>query len=43
VVSISDYEKSRPWMESAADLVIDTTNLSVADVAERITAEAENV
>jgi hypothetical protein len=41
VVSISDYEKSRPWMESAADLVIDTTNLSVADVAERITAEAE--
>jgi hypothetical protein len=38
---ISDYEKLRPWMESAADLVIDTTNLSVADVAEQITAEAE--
>ena len=38
---ISDYEKSRPWMESAADLVIDTTNLPVVDVAERIAAEAE--
>jgi len=38
---ISDYEKSRPWMESAADLVIDTTNLQVADAAERIAAEAE--
>jgi shikimate kinase len=38
---ISAYEKSRPWMESAADLVIDTTNLPVADVAERIAAEAE--
>ena len=38
---IGDYEKSRPWMESAADLVIDTTNLPVADVAGRIAAEAE--
>jgi shikimate kinase len=38
---ISDYEKSRPWMESAADLVIDTTNLPAADAAERIAAEAE--
>jgi hypothetical protein len=38
---ISDYEKSRPWMESAADLVIDTTHLPVTDVAERIAAEAE--
>ena len=38
---ISDYEKSRPWMESAADLVIDTTNLPVIDVAERIAVEAE--
>jgi shikimate kinase len=38
---ISDYEKSRPWMESAADLVIDTTNLPIIDVAERIAAEAE--
>jgi shikimate kinase len=37
---ISDYEKSRPWMESAADLVIDSTNLPAADVAERIAAEA---
>jgi len=38
---IGDYEKSRPWMESAADLVIDATNLPVIDVAERIAAEAE--
>ncbi len=38
---ISDYEKSRPWMESAADLVIDTTNLPVVDVAKRIAVEAE--
>ncbi len=38
---ISDYEKSRPWMESAADLVIDTTNLPALDVAERIAVEAE--
>ena len=33
---ISDYEKARPWMESAADLVIDTTHLPAAEVAERI-------
>lgn len=38
---ISDYEKSRPWMESAADLAIDTTNLPAAAAAERIAAEAE--
>jgi hypothetical protein len=38
---ISDYEKSRSWMESAADLVIDTTNLPVADAAERIAVGAE--
>ena len=38
---ISDYENSRPWMESAADLVIDTTNLPVADVAEQIAVAAE--
>jgi shikimate kinase len=38
---ISDYEKSRPWMESAADLVIDTTHLPVADVAEQIATAAE--
>lgn len=38
---IGGYEKSRPWMESAADLVIDTTNLPVADAAERIKTEAE--
>jgi len=38
---ISDYEKSRPWMESAADLVIDATNLPAVDVAERIAAQAE--
>jgi hypothetical protein len=38
---ISDYEKARPWMESAADLVIDTTHLPAAGVAERIAVEAE--
>ena len=37
---IADYERSRPWMESAADLVIDATNLPAADVAERIAKEA---
>jgi cytidylate kinase len=38
---IGDYEKARPWMESAADLVIDTTRLPAAEVAERIAVEAE--
>ena len=38
---ISDYEKARPWMESAADLVIDATYLPAAEVAERIAVEAE--
>ena len=38
---ISDYEKARPWMESAADLVIDATSLPAVDVAERIAAGAE--
>jgi hypothetical protein len=38
---ISDYEKARPWMESAADLVIDTTHLPAPEVAERIAVEAE--
>lgn len=38
---ISHYEKARPWMESAADLIIDATNLPAVDVAERIAAGAE--
>ena len=38
---IGDYEMARPWMESAADLVIDATNTPVVDVAERIAVEAE--
>jgi hypothetical protein len=38
---ISDYEKSRPWMESAADLVIDATQLPVIDVVEQIAAAAK--
>jgi shikimate kinase len=38
---ISGYEKARPWMESAADLVIDATHLPATDVADRIAAEAE--
>ena len=38
---IGDYEKARPWMESAADLVIDTTHVPAAEVAERIAVEAE--
>jgi AAA domain len=38
---IGDYEKSRAWMESAADLVIDATHLPVADVGERIAVEAD--
>ena len=38
---IGDYEKARPWMESAADLVIDTSHAPVTEVAERIAVEAE--
>ncbi len=38
---IGDYEQARPWMQSAADLVIDTTHLPVADVAERIAVAVE--
>jgi AAA domain len=38
---IGDYEKARAWMESAADLIVDTTYLPVADVGERIAVEAE--
>ncbi|HYK29865.1 MAG TPA: AAA family ATPase [Streptosporangiaceae bacterium] len=38
---IGDYEKARPWMEQAADLVIDTTQLPVVDVADRIAIAAE--
>ena len=38
---ISGYEKGRPWMESAANLVIDATHLPATDVADRIAAEAE--
>ncbi len=37
---ISDYEQARPWMASAADLVIDTTNLPAVDAAERIAVAA---
>lgn len=38
---IADYERSRPWLEQAADLVIDTTRLPAADAAERIAVAAE--
>ena len=38
---ISAYEKARPWMESAANRVIDATHLSAAEAAERIAVEAE--
>jgi shikimate kinase len=37
---IGDYERARPWMESAADFVIDTTRLPAAEVAERIAVQA---
>jgi hypothetical protein len=40
---ITDYEKARPWMQSAADLVIDTTHVPAAEVAERIAVEAEKL
>jgi hypothetical protein len=39
---ISAYETARPWMESAADLVIDATHLPAAEAAERIAVEAEH-
>ena len=35
------YEKSRSWMAPAADLVIDSTDLSAVDVAERVAVEAK--
>jgi shikimate kinase len=38
---VREYEKSRSWMESAADMVIDSTDLPVADVAERIATEVD--
>jgi hypothetical protein len=38
---ISAYETARPWMESAADLVIDATHLPASEAAERIAVEAE--
>jgi shikimate kinase len=38
---IREYEKSRSWMESAADIVIDSTSLPVAEVAEQIAIEAD--
>lgn len=37
---IGDYEKSRSWMVPAADLMIDSTDLSAVDVAERVAVEA---
>jgi len=37
---IREYEKSRSWMEAAADIVIDSTGLPAADVAERIAIES---
>jgi shikimate kinase len=38
---VSDYEKARPWMEAAADLILDTTDVPAAEVAELIAVEAE--
>ena len=38
---VSDYEQSRSWMESAADMVIDSTDLPIVNVAEQIAVEAE--
>ncbi|HEU5420671.1 MAG TPA: AAA family ATPase [Streptosporangiaceae bacterium] len=38
---VGEYEQSRSWLESAADLVIDSTSLPAADVAEQSAVEAE--
>ena len=38
---IADYERSRSWMEAAADIVIDSTDLPADHVAERVAVEAE--
>ena len=35
---LADYAIARPWMEAAADLVVDSTRLSVADVAQTVAA-----
>jgi len=36
---ITAYEKARPWLEAAADLVVDTSHMPASDAAARI-AEA---
>jgi cytidylate kinase len=38
---IGDYEKSRSWMVAAANLVIDSTDLSAVDVAKRVAVAAK--
>jgi shikimate kinase len=38
---IGEYEKARPWMEQAADLVVDASHLPAVDVTERIAVEVE--
>jgi adenylylsulfate kinase-like enzyme len=35
---LADYAAARPWMEAAADLVVDSTALSVADAAQTVAA-----
>jgi len=38
---IGDYERSRPWMAAAADLVLDITGRPPAEAADRIAAAVE--
>jgi shikimate kinase len=35
---LAEYATARPWMEAAADLVVDSTTLSAADVAQAVAA-----
>jgi hypothetical protein len=39
---LAEYATARPWMEAAADLVVDSTTLSVADVAGTVAAAVES-
>jgi hypothetical protein len=37
---LGDYQRAQPWLQAAADLVIDSTRLPVAEVADQIAVEA---
>jgi hypothetical protein len=40
---LSEFAAARSWMETAADLVVDSTALSVAEVAKTVAAAVQPV